>query len=129
MISPPPKREALLIESVRLKFLVEPSITVISNDSAVKPGGRSTSAAVSPRDIISWSPVGSTTRKRTTPLTSQVKRSGSDGFTPPVVHASVKKLASAVVSVSNREIHYIIILIVVVVVVSHTSITPAKVLI
>ena len=107
-ISPSPNREALSIESVRLKFLVESLITVISNVFAVKPDGRVTSAGVSPTDITSWSPVGSTTRRRTTPLTSQVKRSGSDGFTPPVVHASVKKLATAVASVRTQEITIIL---------------------
>ena len=95
MISPFPKREALSIESVRLKFLVESSISVMSKDTAIKPGGRATSAAASPTDIISWSPVGSTTRRRTTPLTSHVKRRGSDGFTPPVTHASFVKYAAA----------------------------------
>ena len=98
MILPLSKREALSIEIVRLKFLVESSTSVISKDTAVKPSGRATSAGVFPRDIISWSPVGSTTRRRTAPLTSQVKRRRSDGFTPPVVHASFRKLASAAVS-------------------------------
>ena len=103
MISPPPNREALSIESVRLKVLVETSISVIFKETAVKPVGRSISAGVSPRDIISWSPVGSITRRRIVSLTSQVKSSGSDGFTPPVVHASVKKLATAVASVGKQE--------------------------
>ena len=94
-ISPPSKREALAIEMIRLKFRVDSSISVIFKDTAVKPVGRSMSAAVSPRDAISWSPVGRNTRRRITPLTSQVKRRGSVGFTPPVAHASFVKLATA----------------------------------
>ena len=78
---------------------MDPSISIISNNTAVKPAGRATSAAVT-----SWSPVGSTTRRRAAPLTLQVKRRGSDGFTPPVVHASFEKLATAVASVSKKSI-------------------------
>ena len=102
LISPKFKREALSIESVSLKFLVDSSTFIISKDTVVKPAGRATSAAVSPTDITSWSPVGSTSRRRAAPLTSQVKRRGSDGFTPPVVHASLEKLATAVASVSKK---------------------------
>ena len=100
VISPPPKRKALAIEMVKLKFLVDSSTSVISKDTAVKPVGRITSAAVSPIDVISWSPVGSFNRRRAAPLTSQVKRRGSVGFTPPVAHASFVKLATADASVS-----------------------------
>ena len=95
LISPPPKREALAIEMVKLKLLWKSFISVISNDTAVKPVGRYKSTAVSPTDTISCSPVGSNNRKRTTPLTSQVKRRGSVGFTPPVAHAAFVKLATA----------------------------------
>ena len=99
VISPPPKREALAIEMVMLKFLVDSSTSVITKDTAVKPVGRATSAAVSPTDTISWSPVGSTTRRRTIALTSQVKLRGSVGFTPPVAHASFVNLAAGGTSV------------------------------
>ena len=67
VISPPPKRKALAIEMVKLKFLLKSSISIISNDTAVKPVGRDISSAVSPIDVISWSPVGSTNRRRATP--------------------------------------------------------------
>ena len=82
------------MEMVMLKFLVKSSISVISKDTAVKPVGRDMSAAVSPIDVISWSPVGSTNRRRAAPLTSQVKRRGSVDFTPPVAHDGFVKLAA-----------------------------------
>ena len=97
-ISLPFKREALSIESVILKFLVD---SLISKDTAVKLAGRTTSGVVSPTGIITWSPVGRTSHRRAVPLTSNVKKRGSDGFTPPVVHASREKLATAVASVSK----------------------------
>ena len=95
VISPPSKREALAIEMVKLKFLWKSFISVISNDTAVKPVGSETSAAVSPVDVISCSPVGSNNRRRMALLISQMKRRGSVGFTPPVAHASFVNLATA----------------------------------
>ena len=90
------KREALAIERVSEMFLRDSLISIISKETALKPGGRpSTSAAVSPTDIISCSPVGSLTRRRITFPSSQVKKRGSVGFTPPVVHPSFENLATS----------------------------------
>ena len=100
LISPPcaSKKEALAIERVSEKLLRDSLNSIISNDTALKPGAMYTAAAVSPTDIISCAPDGSITRRRIT-LSSQVKRRGSVGFTPPVVHSSFAKLATADASV------------------------------
>ena len=51
MISPSFKRDALVINRVRVKFLVELSISVMTKDTTAKFFGSVTSAAVSPTDI------------------------------------------------------------------------------
>ena len=93
LISPPSKREAFAIKMLTIKSLLLSSISVILKDTAEKPCGSAKSAAVSPRDATSWDPLGSSTRMRATPYSSQVKRRESVGCTPPFVHCSFVKLA------------------------------------
>ena len=97
MISPPSKREAFIIESVRKKLFMNPSIaSVILKYSTVTPGRAIyISPAVSPVDVTSWCPLGSITRRRTTSFSSQVNRRGSIKHTPLPAHLESLNVADA----------------------------------
>ena len=103
MILPLFRIGAFLIERVRVKFIVDTTVSTMTKEFTVNPLGR---FFVSPRDT---SPVGRVSRRLRISLISQVKTRGSAGHTPPDAHCESLKLATADGIAAAYGIHSVLI--------------------